>query len=377
MGVVFSAAVPTMSSKTLRRSSRRLEPSLSMKGISPRVSGKLQKTKSITSSVIRRSTSRPEELSRLSRAESNERTYKPQTFKSTNLRAPPHKEATDIKSDKFDSKYFTEHLFANKTVKEIEEEVKKLKEEREESGKRLKEQVFGNYARFLDSTTRLQQLENDMTSLRRLFTEQQQSLYSLSTACDSSSCSTQLVKRLQKEADSARGYEEQKQVKNKLNVYDELDCLIAERKFSVVVDMLENELQLNEKKKSNTYYLKQIHERVDIVSELLCREIQNPSLKKSECHRIVGYLIRLRQSTLARDTLLDTRWERISKIIKDMKVEGELVAFIAQLSKTVFSFLSETCKEYQQTFSDPKMMSGIDCCNFIQIICIYIFLIIY
>lgn len=111
-------------------------------------------------------------------------------------------------------------------------------------------------------------------------------------------------------------------------------------------------------KANNSHFSKQIKERVQILSDLLCREIQNPSIKRSECHRIIRYLICLGESTLARDTLLNTRRERISKLIREMKVEGELVVYIAQLSKTVFSFISATCKEYQQTFTQSQMMSG-------------------
>ena len=165
--------------------------------------------------------------------------------------------------------------------------------------------------------------------------------------------------------DSSFGLEERKQIQNTLSIFDELDSLIAERKFGTAVDLLEKELETHEKKQenlhlapSNSFLPKQIQDRITKLSELLCREIQNPSIKHSECHRIIGYLVRLRESTLARDTLLNTRWETISKLIREMKVEGELVAFIALLSKTVFSFLSATCKEYQQVFKQPQLMSG-------------------
>jgi hypothetical protein len=41
-----------------------------------------------------------------------------------------------------------------------------------------------------------------------------------------------------------------------------------------------------------------------------------------------------------------------------MKLEGEIVSYISHLSREVFTNISRTCKEYQQAFSDPAMMSG-------------------
>ena len=91
-------------------------------------------------------------------------------------------------------------LLTNKSPEEIASVVENLTQKREECNNVLKEQVFGNYERFIDSTTRLQQLEGDMATLRRLYTEQQQTLYSLSSHCDSSSSfSTEVVKKIQRE----------------------------------------------------------------------------------------------------------------------------------------------------------------------------------
>lgn len=78
--------------------------------------------------------------------------------------------------------------------------MEKLLNEREKCENVLKEQVFGNYGRFISSTSKIQYLGADMSALRRMLTEQQQTIYVLNSVCESSSqFSSQIIKKLQNE----------------------------------------------------------------------------------------------------------------------------------------------------------------------------------
>lgn len=91
-----------------KRYSKKLEPSLSAKGVGQQVSKKLHKTKSITSAGLRRSiNTRTNDLVRISRGSNDhyDRVYEPEKFEPKALRNPASEEATDFKSKEFDAKY--------------------------------------------------------------------------------------------------------------------------------------------------------------------------------------------------------------------------------------------------------------------------------
>ena len=114
---------------------------------------------------------------------------------------------------------------------------------REECENELKEQIFKEYGHFIDSTNHLHQLKKEITSMRKLFSEQQQSISSLGAICDSNSnTTTEKIKKLQEEDQSSLAslFDPKKDIA--LNIFDELDCRIAERQFEEAITILEGEL---------------------------------------------------------------------------------------------------------------------------------------
>jgi hypothetical protein len=95
---------------------------------------------------------------------------------------------------------------------------------------------------------------------------------------------------------------------------DDIDGLITERRFDEAVEVLAKEL--NSKKFLSNSYQKRIQERVQILTDLLCREIQNPAIKVARCNRVINYLIQLNEPILARDTFLQTKFNTIAKSIR-------------------------------------------------------------
>lgn len=84
-------------------------------------------------------------------------------------------------------KTVTRKLFTLKKPEEIQEFIGTIQEKKEDCGKTLKKQVFSHYSNLINSTGHIQQLENDLTTLRKLFTDQQQIFFSLSNSASTPS----------------------------------------------------------------------------------------------------------------------------------------------------------------------------------------------
>jgi len=102
---------------------------------------------------------------------------------------------------------------------------------------------------------------------------------------------------------------------------DELDILTSERLFDTAVGHLERCRALRAKPELNQAFAvitEQLEERVQKMSDLLMKDLQNPALKKSESRTVIGYLSRLGFAKKAREIFLETRSQKIRTEIKSV-----------------------------------------------------------
>jgi hypothetical protein len=151
-----------------------------------------------------------------------------------------------------------------------------------------------------------------------------------------------------------------------MNLPDELDALIGERRFSEAVDSIKQgkSLLAGYQRTVSTLPLdsldslnKSIEKREKHLAEHLTNDLANPTLKKNDVRRIIGLLLELNMGEEARDVFFETKSKFIESQIRKIRFGGDVKSYISELSRIVFSAIKTTGADYRHCFPSTTAIS--------------------
>lgn len=83
-----------------------------------------------------------------------------------------------------------------------------------------------------------------------------------------------------------------------------------------------------------------------------------PSNKKTSCITLITLLVRLRAAAAARKTFLDMRTTAITGLMRRIRFEGDINAYVGDLSIVWFTGIKHTADWYLGSFRDNESTSG-------------------
>ncbi|RYP22314.1 hypothetical protein DL767_009071 [Monosporascus sp. MG133] len=140
---------------------------------------------------------------------------------------------------------------------------------------------------------------------------------------------------------------------------DELDIDIALQRFDLAVDRVESLESLARGLKNNViaqdFINFKVEERSTKLAGLIVRELIDTHSEQSKTKRNVGWLTRLGFEDRAREAYLEARGDLIQKRSRQCIFQGDLHAYIWQLSFVYFSIIRNTVSCFQSCFPQPMM----------------------
>ncbi|RYP55675.1 hypothetical protein DL769_010068 [Monosporascus sp. CRB-8-3] len=140
---------------------------------------------------------------------------------------------------------------------------------------------------------------------------------------------------------------------------DELDIDIALQRFDLAVDRVESLENLARGLKNNViaqdFINFKVEERSTKLAGLIVRELIDTHSEQSKTKRNVGWLTRLGFEDRAREAYLEARGDLIQKRSRQCIFQGDLHAYIWQLSFVYFSIIRNTVSCFQSCFPQPMM----------------------
>ncbi|KAL6066921.1 hypothetical protein QOT17_009282 [Balamuthia mandrillaris] len=282
-----------------------------------------------------------------------------------------------LASSSFKPKKYANDLFTKFTTEEVLKQQQQLQENKDTAAIELRSNVLRNYSEFISASLEIRKLEEDMLELRTLLPafngllrKQQKGGGSRGTprlhAHDGGSRSN--------EADPTPlfkfGAEELAVLHGLLDACDDLEALIAERRFVEAVQLItttrnkvaqENAIWFASNN-SNNQTLRQIFRRLQnnatSLAALLINELRNPALKKDETGLVIKLLLQLGLTQQTQEAYLQSKRMYIHNEARKLKFEGDIFKYTEELARLVFTSIETTCKDFQVFFPDSTTKSG-------------------
>ncbi|KAL6066920.1 hypothetical protein QOT17_009282 [Balamuthia mandrillaris] len=283
-----------------------------------------------------------------------------------------------LASSSFKPKKYANDLFTKFTTEEVLKQQQQLQENKDTAAIELRSNVLRNYSEFISASLEIRKLEEDMLELRTLLPafngllrKQQKGGGSRGTprlhAHDGGSRSN--------EADPTPlfkfGAEELAVLHGLLDACDDLEALIAERRFVEAVQLItttrnkvaqENAIWFASNN-SNNQTLRQIFRRLQnnatSLAALLINELRNPALKKDETGLVIKLLLQLGLTQQTQEAYLQSKRMYIHNEARKLKFEGDIFKYTEELARLVFTSIETTCKDFQVFFPDSTTKSAI------------------
>jgi hypothetical protein len=267
----------------------------------------------------------------------------------------------EVPSARFDAQSYVDHVFEcedEETIRTLFQE--KLSEMKENAATHLQRVVHRNYQQFIAASKEILSLEAEMLELRNRLNELNSTLKSfnrISFHFDNTPIPSRRTYSLLKK--------ESKLIEDidwLLELPDQLDIVINERRFDAAINLIQKAENIVREKPSLEPVLASIHEdftaKIQNLVDHICRELSNPSLKKKETQTLVNYLSQLGYETRAKGLFFEMRSTRLKNIIRMLYYEGDIVTYVKELSRVVFTEIDATYDDFRMCFSDSSSSSS-------------------
>eukprot|EP00727_Mastigamoeba_balamuthi_P008591 m51a1_g4354 hypothetical protein (787) ;mRNA; r:225639-228233 len=320
-------------------------------------------------------------------------------------------------SNRFDATAFARKLCETHQVDSLRAVHRALARRKESAARELKGNVYKNYSRFINASKEIASLEAEMQSVRNLFQvvdglldavqqaaielRSRSEFQQLMQAASDGTAST----RQQKERESSRsprpeddssdlssksprgtqpqdpaeptksprglvgqdpkasvaGVQERGAVQRKakaevawlVGVPDELEVLVAERKFEEAVGVVEALRKLLRESPVVDAALASTELRGDIDNG---KDLRCATLPPSHARAEMALLARLELKDRGLTAFFATRSASVSKEVKRLRFEGDIAGYVADISRAFFSVIRATCDDVMQTFPDKSSL---------------------
>jgi len=145
---------------------------------------------------------------------------------------------------------------------------------------------------------------------------------------------------------------------------DYLDVLMSERDFEKAVDnILRLNQQVNDKRTLITIQARAaqkaaIDKRMSQLTAGLCRELGNPSLRRTESRYIIDLLIKLRQIERAKTIYLKNRSAWLKAKLRQLQMQKEVKDTVIELAQLYFGCIKTTHADFTKYFTEPRLLSS-------------------
>mmetsp|Transcript_30257 Transcript_30257/g.48891 ORF Transcript_30257/g.48891 Transcript_30257/m.48891 type:complete len:869 (-) Transcript_30257:584-3190(-) len=259
--------------------------------------------------------------------------------------------------DSFQAEAFAKARFESMTEETVRKYTSELLRLKDFSALKLKSSVYGNYEQFIRVSKDISCMEGDMIHLRNMLGETTQllkALQQISLAPDPSLLDAEGMQL----ASMTRTVVERRD--DLLDLSDELDVLIAERRFDealAMIDKAEPKLDALDDAIVGRKIRREIDDRSARISSLLCEDLLSATISKAQAARIVNNLIKLGQADRARSMFLRSRSNFVSMEIRKLKLQGDVSVYAGELSAVLFTAIKNTLVEYRTLFGGGPLMS--------------------
>eukprot|EP01133_Synstelium_polycarpum_P013718 gene13718-16172_t len=251
-------------------------------------------------------------------------------------------------SDLFSMEKYTNELFSHKTDTQSQFHLNYLNERKMGCIDHLKKDVYKNHSIFINASKEIANSEVDMLDFRNLITEYGNSITSLQNLSinwdhyfEVLSASTEPIQWL-------------------TTVPHELDRAIEQREYGDAIDVVEKSINSKVEIVMQTHPLKeQIDTRIKSLTESLIDQLRSQILKPKQIKETIDWLVRLGQSDKAKSIFLESRSTAIQQAIKKVNISGDLVRYIGELTRIIFSSINTTSNDYLNAFPEAYMTSGL------------------
>eukprot|EP00842_Homolaphlyctis_polyrhiza_P006746 jgi/Hompol1/7072/HPOL_005178-RA len=143
---------------------------------------------------------------------------------------------------------------------------------------------------------------------------------------------------------------------------DELDVLVAHRDLDNAVVNLEKARRIlsnvdNETSRIQTLRAS-VEQRTENLAKLISMDLASPVSTKPQVQENIDRLLRLGLGDQARDIFLTARTNTIRHRTRQLKFDGDIVAYMSDLAEVTFRLIRNTCDWYGGSFRDSTMASG-------------------
>ena len=101
-----------------------------------------------------------------------------------------------------------------------------------------------------------------------------------------------------------------------------------------------------------------IDKRLTHLTSGLCRELANPSLRRSEGKYIIELLIKLSQVERAKQIYLQNRSSWLKAKLRQLQMQKEVRDTVLELATLYFGCIKTTHADFTAYFSDPRLLSS-------------------
>lgn len=139
------------------------------------------------------------------------------------------------------------------------------------------------------------------------------------------------------------------------DVPEGLDVYIAQRDFENSVRLAtqaQTALASAHFSSSNASLKSNIEEKVGILTDTLCSELQRQGIRLNAIRATVKYLLQLGETDRAHQMYLKNRSDSVKNNSRKLKMEGSTELYVLKLSNTFFSTLRSTCVEFNDLFEN-------------------------
>ncbi|KAJ5077700.1 exocyst complex component 8 [Anaeramoeba ignava] len=282
-----------------------------------------------------------------------------------------------FRQQQFDPVHTTREYCRQNNETKIEKTLNILAEKREQASQRLREKVLENYQSFIQTSNVISQMENDLQIMHKLLEENVSNVKEMEifTTYEHTFNNLELIPLFAEKKNELL----QREISAKLvwifNSPQRLKLSIKQRNFQNCVDLIEKVLDvLNKNSNLQRIQLVKTHKdhvqpdelskpkffveifkrKIEKKREKLCKvlyaTLNSPAINKQESRECLSLLVRLGKSEEAQNFFLESRRELITKKIKEIQFEGDLLIYVSELSKRVFVALRQTCEDFRSSF---------------------------
>lgn len=142
----------------------------------------------------------------------------------------------------------------------------------------------------------------------------------------------------------------------------ELDVMISLRDFDNSVISMVKAQNILENAGADTTRVQiirsQLESRISTLANCITADIANPICTKRQTQANMDRLVKLGLGEQARDVFLQARSKIIRHRTRILKMDGDVVQYIADLADVIFQIIRNTCDWYNGSFDDKRMSSG-------------------